>query len=201
MLLRRILIEQQGEKRPFRILDLGGSDYYWSRFGLNFLAERGIEITILNNKASEMGAEDCTVLHRVVGDACATGYPDGAFDFVHSNSVIEHVGSWQAMEDFANEVRRLGAGYYVQVPNWWFPIEPHFVKVPFIHWMPRWVRAEILYRFPVAHAGRLRPKASARKAVRHAKLLTARQLRKLFPGATIEKEKFFGLSKSLIAVG
>lgn len=190
--LRRLLLNSGR-----RILDLGGTSDYWQRIGLDFLREHGFSITILNYTASELGEGPFT---SIVGDACAVDAADMSYDFVHSNSVVEHVGSWERMQMFAGEVRRLAPAYYVQTPNWWFPIEPHFYTAPMFHWLPVSIRAQILYRFPVAHAGRIRPLHAARKVVNETTLLTARQMSQLFPDATITKERVAGLPKSLIAV-
>lgn len=190
--LRQLLL-----KSGRRILDLGGTSDYWRRIGIDFLDSHGFQITILNSSASELGEGP---FEAIVGDACSVAAPDMSYDFVHSNSVVEHVGSWQRMQAFAGEVRRLAPAYYVQTPNWWFPIEPHFYTAPMFHWLPAPVRARILYHFPVAYAGRIRPIAAARKVVEETQLLTARQMSRLFPDASIERERVAGLSKSLLAI-
>jgi hypothetical protein len=35
----------------------------------------------------------------------------------------------------ARETVQVGRSYYLQTPNFWFPLEPHY-GVPFIHWLP-----------------------------------------------------------------
>ena len=100
---------------------------------------------------------------------------------------------------FAAEIRRVGRQYFVQTPNRWFFAEPHFIS-PFIHFLPRsWSR-------------KLLPWLSLRAFVRHGdnrdlhelanelRLLSYRELRTLFPDAEIYREKWFGLTKSFIAI-
>ena len=180
-----------------RVLDLGGTSNYWRGVGIDFLQKNGFEITILNFEASELGEGPFKTL---VGDACAVDAPDMAFDFVHSNSVIEHVGSWERMQMFAREVRRLAPAYYVQTPNWWFPIEPHFYKVPMFQWLPEAVRASILQHLPVAHAGRIPDRRRALEVVRGTRLLTPAQMGRLFPDGQLIRERLLGMTKSLIMV-
>ncbi len=66
----------------------------------------------------------------------ASGLPfaDDEFDLVYSSSVIEHVPPLRR-QGFANEVRRVGRGWFVQTPALSFPIEPHSL-LPFAHWLP-----------------------------------------------------------------
>src|SRR3546814_2616362 len=81
--------------------------------------------------------------------------PYRSFDIAHSNSVIEHVITWDNMKNFARETRRVAAWHYVQTPYFWFPVDPHFYKLPFYHWLPRPLRAKLLMRLPLAHAGKI----------------------------------------------
>jgi len=66
----------------------------------------------------------------------AAGLPfaDGEFDLVYSSSVIEHVPPARRVP-FAEEVRRVGRGWFVQTPALSFPVEPHSL-LPFAHWLP-----------------------------------------------------------------
>jgi len=63
---------------------------------------------------------------NVVGDGRYLPFRDGSFDIVFSNSVIEHISSPEDQQRFADEVRRTGRAYWVQTPDYRFPIEPRF---------------------------------------------------------------------------
>jgi SAM-dependent methyltransferase len=75
----------------------------------------------------------------VVADA-TEGLPfaDGEFDLAYSSSVIEHVPR-ERRAAFAQELRRVARGWFVQTPAWSFPIEPHSL-LPAAHWLPASVR-------------------------------------------------------------
>src|SRR3954449_3086576 len=61
----------------------------------------------------------------VRGDATRMPFDDGEFDVAFSNSVIEHVPP-ELQSSFAAEVARVAKRYFVQTPNRYFPIEPHY---------------------------------------------------------------------------
>ena len=124
---------------------------------------------------------------------------NNSFDIVHSNSVIEHLGDWQNMGQFANEVKRLARRYYVQTPYFWFPIEPHFIA-PFFHWLPEPTRAGILTRIPLGLGGKSPGLDNAIQRVQSVRLLNGSQFRHLFDDASHVSEKFLGLTESLIAI-
>jgi len=137
--LRTLIASIAAEKGSIRILDLGGTPQYWERVGISFLRENSAHVTILNYVADQLGAENKhpDLFSTSVGDACDLAqFPDNAFDLVHSNSVVEHVGNWSRMKRFGAETRRVGRNYYVQTPYYWFPIDPHYYRAPLIHWLP-----------------------------------------------------------------
>lgn len=179
-----------------RVLDIGGNVEYWQ--GLEDLwRDRPVHFTLVNLTAETAPDGRFVCLS---GNACdLSQFGDNAFDVVHSNSVIEHVGLWSSQRRMAQEVRRLAPRYFVQTPNFWFPFEPHF-RLPFIHWLPDACRTAIVMR----HACGFYPRAccvdEAWQIVEDARLLSAKAMSVLFPDATIERERFGFVTKSLVAV-
>ena len=193
----RPLIERiVAENGRCRILDLGGTEYYWDIFG-SYVADNPVEIDLVNLEA---GTTRSSKIRSLAGDATDLGaFDDMSYDLVHSNSVIEHVGTWKQMMAMAANVRRLAPAYSVQTPYFWFPVEPHF-RVPAFQWMPEQVRARLLMRFNLGFGGRRHTLDAAMRAVQSAVLLDRRQMIELFPDARIEAERFYGLTKSLMAI-
>ncbi len=140
----------------------------------------------------------------MAGDGRLLPFPDRSFDLVFSNSVIEHVGDAASQEQFAREVARVGRAYWVQTPNRWFPVEQHLLT-PLVHWLPkRWQRA-LVPRWTVWSA-MVRPSPDRHRFyiehyLEEVRLLTSSDLKRLFPGARLIRERFCGLTKSLIASG
>jgi hypothetical protein len=184
-----------------RVLDLGGTVAYWRAFPTELFGECRISITLLNLPDSEI--QPIAVppgFELLPGDGCRMPqYGEASFDIVHSNSVIEHVGDWERMEAFASEIRRVGRAYFVQTPNFWFPVEPHFM-VPFFQWLPRPTRVLLMRRFALGHFPRQRTVAEAARIVDSIRLLDRRLFGALFPDADITTERYFGLPKSLVAI-
>jgi hypothetical protein len=139
------------------------------------------------------------IFRSSMANACALPFADNSFDLVHSNSVVEHVGTWRNMKAFASEVRRLAPSYYVQTPNFWFPIEPHY-GVPLVHWLPQQMRASLLTRVGLGRFSRAPDIDLAMEIVQDQELLTRRQFQLLFPEAELKIERLAGFPKSLIAV-
>lgn len=76
----------------------------------------------------------------------ALPFPDGSFDVLVSNHVIEHVGGRPAQLAHLREIRRvLAAGgiAYLAAPNRWALCEPHY-RVWFLSWLPRPLRGPYL---------------------------------------------------------
>jgi hypothetical protein len=186
----------EGCKRPVSILDVGGDEGFWRSMGL--AGDMDYRITLLNRYEARTRSENCESL---VGDA--TSMPelgDREFDAVFSNSVIEHVGDFEAQRAMAREIQRVGKSYFVQTPNRYFPIEPHFL-VPLFQFLPVPLRVALVRRFDLGWYRRIPDAAGARRHVLAHRLLCAAEMRQLFPCAALEREKLCGLTKSLIAWG
>lgn len=180
---------------PVSVIDLGGTNEFWERRG--WAGRDDVTITLVNLDPQEQRHAN---IRPVVGDATdLSEHTDGSFDIAFSNSVIEHLFDFEAQSKMAREVRRVGRAYWVQTPNFWFPVEPHFL-VPLWHWLPEDVRVAILRRRGVGWAGRCQDPDFARRIVREHRLMRRKELARLFPGATILGERFGGLVKSWTAI-
>lgn len=194
--VRALIDDIVARKGRCRIADIGGTDYYW-RIADDLLETAPVEIDLYNLQAKPLSAGK---VRSLVGDATRLDHvADDAYDLVHSNSVIEHVGGWSDMVAMAGHVRRIAPAYYVQTPNFWFPYEPHF-RAPIFHWLPEQVRARLLMRFNLGFGGRRETLDAAMRGVQSARMIDRAQIAALFPDAEIRNERFCGLTKSLMAV-
>jgi hypothetical protein len=114
--------------------------------------------------------------------------------------VIEHLYTFENQCRMASEIQRVGKAFWVQTPNFWFPMEPHFL-VPAWHWLPFDLRVAILRRRRCGWTGPYSDLASAREAVKEILLLSGKQLRAMFPKAILHRERFCGLVKSWTVIG
>lgn len=179
-----------------RVLDLGGHVQYWDDLAPLWRSQ-SLRLTLVNLSAE---ASTDPRIESLAGDACALPqFADNSFDIVHSNSVIEHVGGWSAMKAMAGEVRRLAPHYFVQTPNYWFPLEAHF-RTPFFNWLPEPWRVSMLMRKGRGAFPKAETLDDAMRFVEDSRLLDARQMRALFPDAALQRERVFGFTKSLIAI-
>lgn len=182
------------------ILDVGGRKEYWNSISSDMIDHFGVQITIVNLEAEE-SRNDQKWIRYLKGDACdLRDFDNNSFDIVHSNSVIEHVGNWQKIVAFATETRRLAPHHYIQTPNFWFPMEPHFIK-PFHHWMPRPWRVSMWRNFNMGQRHKAKDLHEAMVKIEDEPyLLDRRTLGALYPDSRIVPENFFGFTKSLIAI-
>jgi SAM-dependent methyltransferase len=178
-----------------RILDVGGTPANWALLGVR------PRVTILNlPRAIETDRDSMT---WIFADGCRLPFPDKSFDVVFSNSVIEHLGDPGKHEQYAREIARVGVRYFVQTPNRWFPVEPHLLT-PLVHFLPRAWQRRWIERFTVWEwVARPRPDQRAfylQHYLTDVQLLDGKAMRRLFPDARLVRERFLGMTKSLIAV-
>jgi hypothetical protein len=183
----RTYVSLMGIREGMSVLDLGGQPGIWDS------VEWILDITILNLPGiAESTSESRHRIRYVEGDACCVEeFESGQFDTVFSNSVIEHVGPEARQVEFGHEVRRLGRSYWVQTPAKSFPIEAH-CGMPFWWFYPAWAR-----RYLVERWRRRLPAWS--QMVEETRVLSKRDMQRLFPEATILVETYLGIPKSYIA--
>ena len=128
------------------VIDMGGEENYWNIVSGEYLKEHKVSITIVNIPGTTT-PKNHGIFKFVEADCCdLSGFDDNSYHIAHSNSVIEHVGDWERMTQFARELARVAPKYFVQTPNYWFPIEPHFMT-PFFQWLPEPVRMWLVLNF------------------------------------------------------
>lgn len=187
------------EHGPVSIIDIGGTEQYWGIVPQGFLTEYEVTITIVNLPGAVL-PDDHGPFRFVEADACDLGdFEDQSFHIAHSNSVVEHVGDWERMYQFATELSRVAQVYFVQTPNYWFPIEPHCM-MPFFHWLPTPIRIWLVSRFELGHWKKADSVDEAMRIVESVRLLDRRMFQELFRDAHIRTERVLGLPKSLIAL-
>ncbi|MGH3021822.1 MAG: methyltransferase domain-containing protein [Gaiellaceae bacterium] len=168
-----------------RILDVGaGEGSALERFNKT---NPIVAVDLETDERDWLQGENVTVQRA---DGTQLPFGNRSFPIVFSNSVIEHVPKG-LQPAFAREIRRVGDRYFVQTPNRWFPIEPHY-QMPFVHFLPERVLRALNKRFTMGWR--------KRGEWYETTLLSASDLRRLFPDATIHRERVLGMTKSLMAV-
>lgn len=124
-----------------------------------------------------------------VFDGCALPFPDKSFDLVFSNAVIEHILGEGRQQKFAQEIMRVGKSWFVTTPNYWYPFESHY-HLPFIQFMPRPLERQY---------NRLLGTHIPKGQVQDLGLLSARELRRLFPSGEIRKVRVTFWPETLVA--
>ena len=174
------------------VLDVGGFAAHWAN------APVRPRLTILNLCARPAGTPPD--VEWVQASALALPFDDKSFDIASSNSVIEHVGEWRAQERFAREVQRVGRRYYVQTPNKYFPIEPHYLGL-FTQFWPRRIAVPLIrYATLRGLIERLDPE-DIEEMLNEIRLLAPPEFLSFFPGATLIRERVGPFTKSLMVAG
>lgn len=197
-----MLLDRFPELAQMRVLDLGGEPHTWRAAPV-----RPREVVLLNlgwqtgRQEAELG-DDGAWMSVVAGDACAppASLRRERFDLVFSNSVIEHVGGHARRRAFAAAVHDLAPAHWVQTPNRYFPLEPHWV-CPGFQFLPPRAQARVMRHWPVGnYSARAWTREEALRLVLGTELVSETQMRFYFPASDILHERFAGLTKSLIAV-
>ncbi len=187
-------LERYPDISSMRVLDLGGTADTWRTSGV-----RPAHVTIMNVSDHEPAREPW--ISALVGDACKPPMPRREmFDLVYSNSVIEHIGGHEQRKRFASAVRDLAPRYWIQTPNRYFPIEPHWL-FPGFQFLPVGARARLSKSWPLGWYSLPNGTKHTRvQGVLEIELIGVTELSYYFPDASIIRERWLGLTKSIMAV-
>jgi hypothetical protein len=175
------------------VLDLGGTVAGWS-----VAPVLPAHLTIVNCEPAAGPVPGGVEV--VLGDACSLdrSITERSWDLVFANSVIEHVGGHARRLAFAESVRTLAPHHWVQTPNRWFPLEPHFL-VPGLQFLPTRLRAQVIADWPL-NKWRPADRRAAMEAALELELIGRAELAHYFPTSRIVSERIGPLTKSLVAV-
>jgi hypothetical protein len=179
------------------LLDVGGYPGFWVSHPQPVKRIDTINIHEVPWIADSCPGHDIRVL---VGDGCDLAMSDKSYDIGFSNSVIEHVGSWEKQQQFASEIRRVAKSLWVQTPAYECPIEPHYMT-PLIHYFPSSVQRKIL-RWGTLWGWIERPtQEQVNFMVETTRLLRKPEMQQLFPDCEIITERILWIvPKSYIAI-
>jgi hypothetical protein len=173
-----------------RVLDLGGTLGFWLSAPV-----RPAHVTVVN--LFDVPDTEHEGLTAVRGDACDSDLR--GFDLVISNSLLEHVGGPARRRQLADVIHAAADAHWVQTPYRYFPVEPHWM-CPGMQWLPLAARARVARWWPLGHYPAPVPKEAALDLVLEIDLLTVTEMRVLFPDSALWRERYLGLTKSLVAV-
>jgi Methyltransferase domain len=178
-----------------RLLDIGGTPHTWI---FESPSSHPIPVTLVNLEF--LDPDTCNGRFTAVqGDATELPFENESFDIAFSNSVIEHLTTWERQQAFASEARRVAKKLWIQTPARSFPVEPH-VFGPFFHFLPKNLQRKTARYLTVWGLTTKPDRARIEEMLSEIRLLTYREMRQLFPDCTIVRERFFTFTKSYIAV-
>jgi hypothetical protein len=178
-----------------RVLDIGGAPNTWLN---ESCSEIEFPVTLLNLRYPDSRLADDRFT-PVSGDATDLPFADGSFEIAFSNSVIEHMTTWERQQTFAREARRVADKLWIQTPARSFPLEPH-VLAPLFQYLPRRWQTCLARHFTLWGLMTKPSPERVDEMLCDIRLLTYKEMRQLFPDCRILKERLCGLTKSYVAV-
>ena len=146
--INKIMSENIEYKKKANILDIGSTP------SLERHQNVFLHLYPWKDKVTCISNLDCKILNELYpnvtilkGDGRKLQLKSNLFDLVHSNAVIEHVGSFENQIMFVKECVRVSKSKIcINTPNRFFPIDSH-TKIPLIHMFPKKLHRLILRIF------------------------------------------------------
>jgi ubiquinone/menaquinone biosynthesis C-methylase UbiE len=178
-------------RREDRILDVGADPQLFSHFTFEDFYPHQERITggSIDFEMVRQARVRYPKAQYAIFDGCALPFPDKSFDIVFSNAVIEHIVGADRQHQFAREAMRVGKSWFITTPNFWFPLEVHYL-LPFFQFLP--LGAKKVY-------SHFSPSAVLKGNLIDLALLSARDLRRLFPTSEIARMRVTFWPETLVA--
>ncbi len=179
-----------------RLLDIGGHPQTWT---FEARSCEPVPVTLVNLRFPNPAAFSDSRFTAVHGDATDLPFESQSFDIAYSNSVIEHLTTWERQQAFASEARRVAKSLWIQTPARHFPIEPHLLT-PFFQYLPRRLQVRVARHFTLWGLLSKPSATQVNEFISQIRLLTLQEMKHLFPDCLILKERVFSITKSYIAI-
>ncbi len=179
------------------ILDIGGTIDFWEFYATY---PRRLNITILNLRYPTIEGKVYRNNYQFIqANALSLPFRNKSFDIVFSNSLIDHLYSFENQEKFASEVDRVSNNYFIQTGNKNFPYEPHYLT-PFINYLSKNMQKKIVRNFTFWGLLARPTSEQVNSIVDEIILSTKSEFKSLFPDALIMEQKILAMVKSFIAI-
>ena len=146
--IKKIISEIFKLKGSVNIIDLGGTESFWNIIDTEFLIVHKVKITLIN--LINYKIKNKKVFSQINQDFFECKFKNNSFDLSFSNSVIEHIGDTKKLISFCNLHKNLSKYYYLQTPNKYFFIEPHFM-FPFFNFLPKIFQLFLISNFNIGN--------------------------------------------------
>lgn len=120
------------------IIDVGFHDHEYRSVD-NYLEKHypyPERLTALGIEGSDEFQKNYPSVRAVVYDGTTMPFANKHFNALHSNAVLEHVGSSAQQVYFLQECNRISENVFLTVPNGRFPVEVH-THMPLLHFLPK----------------------------------------------------------------
>ena len=74
------------------------------------------------------------------------------------------------------------------------------MNVPLIHYLPKTIQAKLALKLQLNAENKMNSRVEADDFIKNNSMLSFREMRKLFPDCEIQRERFLGITKSLLAM-
>ncbi len=189
--------------KPLNIVDIGGTAAHW----IGKLSQSdNINITLINNhhidKTNINYDNRYDFIQEKIMDANDLSISDlSSYDLIFSNSFLEHLENKELQISLAQKITKSGKPYFIQVPNKYCAIDPHFpYPLPFFAAYPKSLQAWLLSKYHFGGGGKNASREQVDQRLKYYNPIGYKDFITMFPNGKLVRERTFGLNLSLVAM-